>query len=299
MKDKRQDPATADKKDKAKAPRQSKKHPQRNAFGVVFEDQHLLVADKPAGILTVPIPGKNSRNLQELLDTYLERQKRSALQVHRIDRYTSGLVLFAKQRKAREALVEQFRAHTPERTYLALVRGTPPEAGTLRHQLQLTTDGFRQHVVREGGTEAVTHFRVLERFDGAALLEVRLETGLKNQIRVQLRAVGHSLIGDRHYNPAEAEEKLLDRQALHAWKLAFLHPETHKRVEFESPLPHDLERAIRKLRAQGLMKKPPPPEALADEAAQAPSAPKPEVKRKKKVSRKNKGKRRIPKSKTE
>ncbi|HSH69306.1 MAG TPA: RluA family pseudouridine synthase [Deferrisomatales bacterium] len=220
-------------------------------YRIVHEDRHLLVIDKDPGVLSVPIPGKRSRNLQELLDRYLESQKRDALPVHRIDRYTSGLVVFAKHPKARENLVRQFRARTPERVYQALVRGTvAADSGTLRHSLELTTDGFRQQVAREGGTPAVTHYRVLERLPGATLLEVRLESGLKNQIRVQFRAAGHPLVGDRHYSHAEKSEEVLGRQALHAWQLAFLHPDSGHPVRFEAPLPEDFERALRRLRSR-------------------------------------------------
>ncbi len=228
------------------------RRPRRGPFRIVFEDTHLLVVDKPAGLLTVPIPGKRSRNLKELLDRYLTSQKRRARAVHRIDRYTSGLVVFAKGYRAWEGLVEQFRAHTPERVYLAVVRGTvePPE-GTLRHRLELTRDGFRQRVVERGGTPAVTHYRVLERFRGATLLELRLETGLKNQIRVQLRAAGHPLVGDRHYSVEEAAETRLGRQALHAWRLGFVHPVTGRPVRFEAPVPSDLERLLGRLRKEG------------------------------------------------
>jgi 23S rRNA pseudouridine1911/1915/1917 synthase len=216
----------------------------------VFEDTQLLVADKDPGILTVPLPERRSPNLKELLDDYLASQKREALPVHRIDRYTSGLVVFAKNRKAWENLVAQFRARSPERVYLALVRGqVVQDAGTLRHLLELTTDGFRQKVARQGGTEAVTHFRVLERFPGATLLEVRLESGLKNQIRVQFRAYGHPLVGDRHYAPQEASEVALKRQALHAWKLSFLHPYTRKVLSFEVPPASDLQHLLNGLRA--------------------------------------------------
>jgi 23S rRNA pseudouridine1911/1915/1917 synthase len=233
-----------DKKDKPKE--KVKKH--SRMFHIVFEDAHILVVDKPPGILTVPLPGKSSRNLKDLLNDYLTKKKRTAHPVHRIDRYTSGLVVFAKTQKARDALVEQFKNRTPERVYLALVRGTPPEAGTLRHRLELTTDGFRQHVVRVGGTEAVTHFKVLEQFDNLALLEVRLETGLKNQIRVQFSQAGHPLVGDRHYNPSESEEKFLTRQALHAWKLGFAHPETRRMVSFEAQIAPDMGRLLTMLR---------------------------------------------------
>ncbi|MBI5441596.1 MAG: RluA family pseudouridine synthase, partial [Deltaproteobacteria bacterium] len=158
-------------------------------------------------------------------------------------------VVFAKSRNAREKLVAQFRARSPERAYLALVRGeVAQDAGTLRNRLELTKDGFRQRIVREGGTEAVSHFRVLERLPGVTLLEVRLDTGLKNQIRVQFRAFGHPLVGDRHYASEESSETFLKRQALHARKLAFLHPATGKPVAFEAPLASDIERLLERLR---------------------------------------------------
>lgn len=222
--------------------------PRSNAntpFRIVYEDAHLLVADKTPGVLSVPIPGKHSRNLKDLLDRYLTNQKREAFPVHRIDRYTSGLVVFAKNRPAWQQLVDQFRARTPERVYLALVRGeVTADSGTLRNRLELTKDGFRQRVVSNGGTEAVTHFRVLRRLRDATLLEVRLESGLKNQIRVQFRAAGHPLVGDRHYAAEEGRELRLARQALHAWKLAFTHPATGKAVAFEAPLAPDMARLV-------------------------------------------------------
>ncbi len=232
-------------------PKEKSFRSRKKPFQIVFEDAHLLVADKAAGILTVPIPEKHSRNLKLLLDEYLRSQKREALPVHRIDRYTSGLVVFAKTRRAREALVAQFRARSPERVYWAFVRGDiGSDAGTLRNRLELTTDGFRQRIVSRGGTEAVSHFQVLERFGEVTLVEVRLETGLKNQIRVQLRAFGHPLVGDRHYAAEEAAEKFLNRQALHAKSLAFVHPGTSKRVAFEAPLAGDMERLLARLRSR-------------------------------------------------
>jgi 23S rRNA pseudouridine1911/1915/1917 synthase len=221
----------------------------RRPYRIVFEDRHMLVADKDPGVLSVPIPNKRSPNLKDLLDRYLLSQKREALPVHRIDRYTSGLVVFAKHPKARENLVAQFRARTPERVYLALVRGDlANDSGTLRHHLELTTDGFRQRVAREGGTEAVTHYRVLERLRDATLLEVRLESGLKNQIRVQFRAAGHPLVGDRHYEHSEQAEKTLSRQALHAWKLVVVHPDNGKPLHLEAPPPRDFELTLERLR---------------------------------------------------
>lgn len=223
----------------------SKPRPGMRPFRIVHEDTDLVVVDKKAGLLTVPIPESKARNLKDLLDRYLQGRGGRALQVHRIDRYTSGLVVFARTPRARQLLVAQFREHSPERLYLALVRGAvAADAGTLRHRLELTTHGFRQKVVERGGTEAVTHYRVLERLRGVTLLEVRLETGLKNQIRVQLQAAGHPLVGDRHYEAGEADEVRLARQALHAWKLGFVHPGTGRAVRYEAPLAPDMERLV-------------------------------------------------------
>ena len=232
---------------KHKKPR--RKH--TGTFRIVHEDQDIVVVDKDAGLLTVPIPKSKARNLEELLDRYLIKRKGRALQVHRIDRFTSGLVVFARHREARQMLVEQFRNRTPDRLYLAIVRGVvEADKGTLRHQMKLTRDGFRQKVVERGGTEAVTHFHVRERLEGITLVEVRLETGLKNQIRVQFQAAGHPLMGDRHYEEVEKQERLLSRQALHAWRLSFLHPRTGRTVGFESPLAADLAVLLNRLRQE-------------------------------------------------
>lgn len=220
--------------------------------GILFEDPELIVLDKPAGLLAVPIPGSRARNLKALVDTYLATAKQKAEVVHRIDRYTSGVMVFAKNREARRALIEQFRALTPQRIYWALVRGhVEPAEGEMRHLLKLTSRGFRQEVVNgrhQGGTPAVARYRVLELLSGVTLLEVRLVTGLKNQIRVQLCASGHPLVGDRHYAASEKEEKAINRQALHARSLGFLHPRTHQFVTFEAPLAPDFERLLRTFR---------------------------------------------------
>jgi len=219
---------------------------------IIYEDRDLIVVNKPAGLLAVPIRGSHVQNMRDMLNEYLFRKRQKAIIVHRIDRYTSGLMVFAKNQLAHANLVKQFLAHTPHRIYLALVRGHPePEEGELRHYLKLTTHGFRQVVVsgeQEGGTLAVTRYRIMERFPGEALLEVYLETGLKNQIRVQLAAAGHPIVGDRHYTPAEKSEQSIDRQALHAHRLGFIHPGTGKYVEFTTEPPDDFARLLEKYR---------------------------------------------------
>ena len=215
---------------------------------VIFEDKHLIAVNKPAGILSVPISGMKSANLQECLDLYLEKQKKNAYTVHRIDRYTSGVVLFAKSSRAKSGLIEQFRNHEPARIYVALVRGIPdPPEGELIHYLKRVKEGFRNVVVPEedqGGTRASLHYRILEKFEDASLVEVALETGLKNQIRVQLTEVGHPTVGDRHYAVDEQEEKLIDRQALHASRLEFIHPVTGSPLGVEASMPKDLKRLL-------------------------------------------------------
>jgi RluA family pseudouridine synthase len=216
----------------------------------VYQDRDLIVVDKAAGILTAPFGPQRSRNVKELLDKYLSSQKHQALTVHRIDRYTSGLLLFAKTVWAKEHLVEQFRSHKPRRVYLALVRGrVDVESATLQHQLELSQDGFLQRVVDRGGTPAVCHYRVLETLVDAALLEITLQTGLKNQIRVQLAAIGHPLVGDRQYSAAE-KNACIDRQALHAHKLGFEHPRQRRQLEYCTEPPRDFANALAKLRGK-------------------------------------------------
>lgn len=215
---------------------------------IVFEDQDMIVAGKPSGLLSVPIPNMHSANLLEALNNELSFDNEKAITVHRIDRFTSGLVVFAKNSEAHKDLVRQFLSHTPIRTYLTLVRGVVEESeGELLHYLKKVNRGFRNVVVKEGdpdGTLARMTFKVLERHAKTTLLQVNLDTGLKNQIRVQLAEFGHPLVGDRHYSPDEINEPLIDRQALHAWKLELVHPRTGKTMRFEADIPTDLRRLI-------------------------------------------------------
>ncbi|MEX0680773.1 MAG: RluA family pseudouridine synthase [Balneolales bacterium] len=215
---------------------------------VIFEDAYLIAVNKPAGVLTVPIPGMRSANLQECLNTYLEPQKKRSKTVHRIDRYTSGVVIFAKNRNARADLIEQFRNHEPARIYLALVRGTPdPPENELVHYMKRVKEGFRNVVVSKDdpeGSRARMLYRVLERYKNTSLVEVALDTGLKNQIRVQLAEIGHPTVGDRHYRLDEQEEKLINRQALHASRLEFRHPVNGKIIGIAAPMPKDMKRLI-------------------------------------------------------
>lgn len=222
---------------------------------IVYEDRLVVVVDKPAGLLTVPTPSGTSRSLQELLaHSYRARGYRrpSVLPVHRIDRYTSGLVAFALTEPAWRRLRAQFAAGRPERIYLAVVRGRiERDQGTLVHHLEEHPESLKVRTARrgrEGARRASCTFRVRERFSRATLLEVRLETGRRNQIRVQLAAEGHPILGDHAYGEPSP---LIARTALHAARLAFEHPESGARLAFESEPPGDLRNLIAALRREG------------------------------------------------
>lgn len=225
--------------------RRSKKD---RTINIVYEDDDMVVVSKPSGLLTVPIPNMQSANLLEALNLDMSMHNEKAITVHRIDRYTSGLVVFAKNSISHRELIKQFLAHTPVRTYLALVRGVvEPNQGELVHYLKKVQRGFRNVSVPEGdpdGTMARLTFRVLERHSETTLLQINLDTGLKNQIRVQLAEFGHPMVGDRHYSPDEIGEELIDRQALHAWKLSFEHPKSGKMMHFDADIPTDMNRLI-------------------------------------------------------
>jgi len=228
----------------------------QHGLDIVFEDDRLLVVDKPAGLLTVPLdePGEEASLVEAVTAHWRSHGKREALVVHRIDRDTSGLVVFAKDEAAWRRMKQQFLQRTPERVYLAVIEGRPvPPAGTWADWLRWDGRALRQRVVRpraEGAVEAVTHYATSEAFAGATLLELRLETGRQHQIRVQAWRHGHPLVGEREYRDANADAALeFGRQALHARALAFEHPQTGRVVRFEAPVPDDFRRLLRQLRA--------------------------------------------------
>ncbi len=218
---------------------------------VLHEDDDLVVIDKDAGVLTVPTSVAGGDSLEEMLvASYRKRghKKPSLHVVHRIDRFTSGLVVFARHHPAAMALKRQFQERTPDRVYLAVAEGRiEPDRGRLAHTLAEHPKSLKVHVVDASaeGRAASLRYRVVERFTDATLLEVKLETGRRNQIRVQLAAIGHPIVGDVAYGrPSEA----IARAALHAHRLAFDAPRGGKRLRFESPVPSDFARLVRKAR---------------------------------------------------
>lgn len=226
------------------------------AFSLVFEDQHVIVVDKPAGILSVPTPRGETSTLVDAVARHVNRgrhgDKRVAV-VQRLDWGTSGLLVFAKNEMARARLVAQFKARKPEREYFAIVAGHLGAAtGTFRSYLRTTQDLHEQstHDTRVG-KEAVTHYEVIEPLRQATSVRVHLETGRRNQIRVHFSEAGHPVLGDTRYQPQRAAHALwtANRTALHAAVLGFDHPTTGAHLRFRSDLPECFARFLERARA--------------------------------------------------
>jgi 23S rRNA pseudouridine1911/1915/1917 synthase len=237
-------------------PQSAHNEPQDIPLKIVFEDEHLLVVDKPAGLVVHPAAG----NLDGTLVNALLHHCAGKLSgiggvarpgiVHRIDKDTSGLLVVAKTDVAHEGLARQFAAHSIDRRYLAIVNGVPKASeGTVDAPLARSAANRKKIAIVEGsrGKRAVTHWRRLNVLRGAALVECRLETGRTHQVRVHMASIGHPLVGDPVYGRSgKTHGKLLkelgfDRQALHAAELGFTHPVTKHRLSFSSPMPPDMQ----------------------------------------------------------
>jgi 23S rRNA pseudouridine1911/1915/1917 synthase len=222
---------------------------------VLFEDEALLVVDKPAGLVVHPASGNWSGTL---LNALLHHAPQTATLpragiVHRLDKDTSGLLVCAKTLEAQTDLVRQLQARSVKREYFALVHGHPKTAeGTVdapigRHPV----DRVRMAVTAQG-KPARTHYRVVERFEQAALLECSLDTGRTHQIRVHMQQLGHPLVGDPLYGARQVRDGVLKdfpRQALHAARLGLIHPASREALSWQSPLPQDFDALLRALRA--------------------------------------------------
>jgi 23S rRNA pseudouridine1911/1915/1917 synthase len=216
---------------------------------VVFEDDDVLVVDKPAGVVVHPGPGVRGATLVEALAGRVaggDDPDRPGV-VHRLDRDTSGLLVLARTPAAHASLGEQMKHRRIEREYVALVKGRPAaRTGTIDAPLGRDR---RRRTLRSADTdeprEAVTHFETEETFEGATLLKVTLETGRTHQIRAHFKAIGHPVLGDREYGAAHPG---LERQFLHARRLAFAHPNGGERVELRSELPDDLAATLNEFR---------------------------------------------------
>jgi 23S rRNA pseudouridine1911/1915/1917 synthase len=224
---------------------------------IVFEDDVLLVVNKPAGLLTVPLERKSDApSVYERLEDHLRPHgKRRPFVVHRIDQDTSGLVVFAKDAASQSRLKAQFKRREPERVYLAVVYGHPsPREGRWRDHLVWDEKALIQketHPRDPRAQEAISDYRLVEAFRDTALIEVRLESGRRNQIRIQARLRGHTLVGEKRYTygPDTLRTIQFERHALHAWRLSFEHPADGRTLRFEAAPPADFAALLRRLRA--------------------------------------------------
>jgi 23S rRNA pseudouridine1911/1915/1917 synthase len=223
---------------------------------VLHEDGDLLLVEKPAGLLTLPTQMGERDTLLSRVNAYLLhrfRRRPYAGVVHRLDKETSGVLVFARNCKALSDLQEIFRRHDVEREYVALVEGrVVREKGTIAADLVRDRGDRRRGTARKGeeGVRAVTHYSVLERLPAATLLSVRLETGRTHQIRVHLASIGHPVIGDAVYRPKHFRSARPEapRQMLHARSLAFRHPRTGERIRAEMSLPADFREVVARMR---------------------------------------------------
>jgi 23S rRNA pseudouridine1911/1915/1917 synthase len=241
--------------------------PEAIPLRIIHEDAHLIVVDKPAGLVVHPGAGAPSGTLVNALLHHVKDLSgvggvlRPGI-VHRLDRGTSGLLVVAKDDETHRELARQFAGRTVEKEYLALVHGVP-RRGEGAIKATIGRDPVHRQKMSVGasrGREALSTYRVLEVLDGAALLRVRIHTGRTHQIRVHLASIGHPVAGDRTYGGGrtpssrrqDARDALssLSRPALHAARLAFRHPVTSALLVFESPLPEDIDSVLERLRKE-------------------------------------------------
>jgi len=237
--------------------------PEALPVNILYMDTHLVVVDKPAGMVVYPAAGHNRGTLLNALAYHCKKlatvggPMRPGV-VHRLDKDTSGVMVVALDDKAYYDLVEQFKKRTINRKYIALVYGNIKEdSGEIEMKIgRAISDRKKMSTRTKSGKEAVTRWKVIKRFGAATLIEAKLGTGRTHQIRVHLSAIGHPVLGDRTYGKkVEVEVKIegkrkkivFPRQMLHAETLGFIHPVTKEYIEFSSPLPEDMEKCIKKL----------------------------------------------------
>ncbi|MDO4432944.1 MAG: RluA family pseudouridine synthase [Aerococcaceae bacterium] len=230
---------------------------------IVYEDEAVLVINKPAGMVVHPSKGHATGTLVNALLYYLGEQLSEGTQafrpgiVHRIDKDTSGLLVVAKNNHAHQALGEQLSDHTMGRTYIALVNGqVSAPSGTIEIPLQRDANNRLKWSAHKDGKYALTLFEVLQKYQDATLLQLELKTGRTHQIRVHLEHIGHPIVGDPVYRKGMAQlkgtlPKLQDGQYLHAQSLHFYHPTTGKKMSFECELPPHFQAMLRTLEAIG------------------------------------------------
>ncbi|HHJ53617.1 MAG TPA: RluA family pseudouridine synthase [Caldithrix abyssi] len=234
---------------------------------IVYQDEHIVVIDKPAGMTVHPGKGTGEDTLVHALLYYVQNlssgsgEERPGI-VHRLDKFTSGLLVVAKNDRAHRILQEQFADKKIRRIYRAIVWGSLPEQGTVRTKIERSKKDPTKFVVSQRGKEAVTHFRRLRDFTYFSFAELQLETGRTHQIRIHMSHLYHPVLGDQTYGGGETQIKrlppqlqkrgrqllkLINRQALHAGELILIHPVSGQEMRFHSPLPEDMQTVLDKM----------------------------------------------------
>lgn len=225
-------------------------------LNIIYEDEQLIVVDKPAGMVVHPAPGNYSGTLVNALAYHTDKLSASPEGrpgiVHRLDKDTSGLLIVAKDEIAHSFLSRQFTKGTLDKRYIAIVEGVVQlDNGVVSHPIgRHPRDRKRMSVRFAESKKAATHYKVLERFKDRTLLEIKPETGRTHQIRVHMAYIDHPVVGDETYGRRKKDLPIL-RQALHAAEISFLHPRTKKSMHFTSPLPEDMKELIEKLKNEG------------------------------------------------
>jgi RluA family pseudouridine synthase len=210
----------------------------------IYEDEHLLIVNKPAGLSVLPDGWEKD---SEYLVKQLEEEFGRLFIVHRLDKITSGVMVFARDAETHRALSMQFEKHEAQKTYHALVEGNPKwDEKTARHPLRTNVGHKHRTMVDDkNGKPSETGFRVIKRFEGSTLLEAKPMSGRTHQIRVHAYALGHPLVGDLLYGAQKTYS--IARPMLHAQSLSFVHPATNERVRFSAPHPPDFEETLKRM----------------------------------------------------
>lgn len=237
------------------APKLPEIRPEPIPLDVLYEDDDLIIVNKPKGMVVHPAPGHYSGTLVNAL-LYHCRDSLSGINgvlrpgiVHRIDQNTTGSLIVCKNDAAHRAVAEQLQAHTITRTYRAVVHGRLTQDGTVHATIGRHPLHRKEMAVNvPNGRDAVTHYHILEQFDRFTYVECRLETGRTHQIRVHMKSIGHPVLGDDVYGPSKCPFPGLQGQTLHAMTIGFIHPSTGKYLEVSAPLPQYFEDLLQKLR---------------------------------------------------
>ena len=233
--------------------KETKLKAQEIPLDIIYEDNDIIVVNKPKGMVVHPANGNPDGTLVNAILSICKNslsgiggELRPGI-VHRLDKDTSGLIIVAKNDKAHINMSEQIKERNVKKTYIALVRGNvPEEEATINMPIGRSTKDRKKMAVTKNGKQAITHFKVLKRYSKYTLLEIKIETGRTHQIRVHMAEIGYPVVGDAVYSNGKNEFGI-EGQMLHAYKLEFMHPITNKHMELTAPLPQYFEEILKKL----------------------------------------------------